>query len=321
MKKVISVLLSLIFALLFVSCASAPKDETSIRVGALKGPTSLGMLGLMDSCEKNEASVKATFTLAGSADEITPALLQGELDIAAVPVNLAAVLYGKTEGAVRLLAVNTLGVLYIVETGNEITSLADLKGKTIYATGKGSAPEYTLRYLLAENGVDPDSDVEIEWKSEPAEAVALLKTGGGVAMLPQPYVTVALGSVDGLRVAVSLTDEWKALDNGSELVTGVLVVREEFAQQHPALIKSFLADYKKSTEYANSNVAEAALLAEKYDIIKAPVAEKAIPECNITCITGAEMKAAVSGCLQVFYEEDARSVGGALPGDDFYYES
>ena len=314
MKKILAAFICAVLVLCCASCAAPEKtDGTVIRVGALKGPTSLGMLGLMDSAERSNC----VFTLAGAADELTPAILQGELDAAAVPVNLAAVLYNKTEGAVRLAAVNTLGVLYIVETGEEITSLADLRGKTLYATGKGSTPEFTLRYLLSENGLDPDTDLTIEFKSEPAEVVAALKQSGGAAMLPQPYVTVASSSVDGLRTALSLTEEWDKLGSGSQLVTGVLVVRAEFADAHPELVKKFLADYEASTKFVNENVAEAAQLAEKYDIIKAPVAEKAIPECNITFLTGEEMEAAVRGCLEVFYEQDARSVGGAMPGDGF----
>lgn len=319
MKKLLALILCTVLLCCCASCAAPEKtDGTTVRVGALKGPTALGMLGLMDSCEKGESGADCVFTLAGSADELTPAILQGELDIAAVPVNLASVLYNRTEGAVRLAAVNTLGVLYIVETGTEITSLADLRGKTLYATGKGSTPEFTLRRLLSQSGLDPDSDLTLEFKSEPAEVVAALKQSGGAAMLPQPYVTAAAANVEGLRTALSLTEEWERLGNGSQLVTGVLVVRSEFADAHPELVKTFLAEYEASTKFVNENVSEAAQLAEKYDIIKAPVAEKAIPECNITFLTGEKMEAAVRGCLEVFYEQDARSVGGSLPGDGFF---
>ena len=199
-------------------------------------------------------------------------------------------------------------------------SLADLKGKTIYATGKGSTPEYALRYLLSENGIDPDKDVTLSWKAEPTETVALLaETKGAVAMLPQPFVTVAQTKIEGLRIAVDLTQEWDDLDNGSALITGVLVVRSEFAEEHPEQLAAFLDEYQASTEYVNANIPEAAQLVEKYGIVKAPIAEKAIPYCNITYLEGEEMKAAMEGYLGVLFDQNPKAVGGALPDDDFYY--
>jgi NitT/TauT family transport system substrate-binding protein len=338
MKKVISAIVSLLIAgAAFSGCQSkavtptataAPtatatptSEKVEIRIGGLKGPTSMGMVELMESDEKGTSENNYTFTIAGSADELTPKLVQGELDIAAVPANLASVLYNNTKKSVSLLAVNTLGVVYIVETGNEIQTLSDLKGKTIYATGKGSTPEYNLRYLLKETGLDPDKDITIEWKTEPTEVVALLSgEKGGIAMMPQPYVTVAQGSVKNLRIAVDLTESWDKLNNGSTLITGVLIVRNEFAEKHPEELAAFLAEYKKSTEYVNANVKEASLLVEKYGIVKAAVAEKSIPYCHITYMDGAEMKAAMEGYLTVLFEQNPKSVGGALPGADFYYE-
>ncbi|MBP1917948.1 ABC transporter substrate-binding protein [Youngiibacter multivorans] len=338
MKKVISVIVSLLIAgAAFSGCQAKPATPTAtsapsvttpskaeaveIRIGGLKGPTSMGMVELMESDEKGTSENNYTFTIAGSADELTPKLVQGELDIAAVPANLASVLYNNTKKSVSLLAVNTLGVVYIVETGNEIQTLSDLKGKTIYATGKGSTPEYNLRYLLKENGLDPDKDITIEWKTEPTEVVALLSgEKGGIAMMPQPYVTVAQGSVNNLRIAVDLTESWDKLKNGSTLITGVLIVRNEFAEKHPEELAAFLAEYKKSTEYVNANLKEASLLVEKYGIVKAAVAEKAIPYCHITYMDGAGMKSAMEGYLAVLFEQNPKSVGGALPGADFYYE-
>lgn len=305
---------------------SAPTEEADfepadIRIGGLKGPTSMGLVQVMENAENGTAANNYTFTISGSADEVTPKLIRGEMDIAALPANLASVLYNNTEGKIQLLAVNTLGVVYIVEKGDTVSSLEDLRGKTIYATGKGSSPEYALRYLLSENGIDPDKDVTIEWKSEPTETVALLKGAeGGVALMPQPYVTVAQTQVEGLRIAVDLTEEWNKLDNGSMMITGVLAVRSEFAEQYPEQISAFLDEYKESTEYVNANVAEAAQLVEKFDIVKAAVAEKAIPYCNITFIEGSEMKAAMQGYLQVLFDQNPKSVGGELPDDNFYYE-
>lgn len=297
-----------------------PVEPADIRIAGLKGPTSMGMVKLMEDAENGEAANNYTFTIAGSADEVTPKLIQGEFDIAAVPANLASVLYNNTEGAVKLLAVNTLGVIYIVEKGDSVQSLADLKGKTIYATGKGSTPEYALNYILSENGIDPAADVTVEWKTEPTEVVQLLaQSENAVAMLPQPYVTVAQTQVEGLRVAVDLNQAWSELDNGSLFLTGVLVVRADFAEQYPDQLAAFLQEYQASTEWVNANVPEAAQLVEKFDIVKAAVAEKAIPYCNITYLAGDEMKTAMAGYLQVLFDQNEKSVGGKLPGDDFYY--
>ncbi len=302
------------------AASSVPASPIDMRIAGLKGPTSMGMVKLMQDAEDGTAKNNYTFTIAGSADEITPKLTQGELDIAAVPANLAAVLYNNTKGAVQLLAVNTLGVIYIVEKGDSVQSLADLKGKTIYATGKGSTPEYALKYILSKNGIDPDKDVTIEWKTEPTEVVqTLAQADGAIAMLPQPYVTVAQGQVEGLRVAVDLNQAWNDLDNGSLFLTGVLVVRTEFAKEHPEQIDAFLKEYEASTEWVNANVADAAQLVEKYDIVKAAVAEKAIPACNITYLAGQQMKDATTGYLQVLFDQNPKSVGGQLPDDGFYY--
>lgn len=323
MKKTISLILVLaLIVVAFAGCAAQPKEEdVTIRIGGLKGPTSMGLVKVMADNETGSAANDYAFTIAGSADEVTPKLIQGELDIAAVPANLASVLYNNTEGAVQLLAINTLGVIYIVEKGETVASVADLAGKTIYATGKGSTPEYALRYILSENGIDPDKDVTIEWKSEPTEVVSTLASAeGGVAMLPQPYVTVAQSSVEGLRIAIDLTEAWDALENGSMLLTGVLLVRKDFAENHPRAIADFLKEYEASTAYVNENNADAAQLIEKFDIVKAAVAEKALPYCNITYIAGADMKTPMDGYLKVLYDQNAASVGGTLPGDDFYYE-
>ncbi len=299
---------------------AAPVLPDSIRIGGLKGPTSMGMVKLMEDNEAGTTENTYAFTIAASADELTPKFIQGEMDIIAVPANLASVLYNNTDGAAELLAVNTLGVIYIVEKGDSVNTVTDLAGKTIYATGKGSTPEYALRYILSENGIDPDKDVTIEWKSEPTEVVGALSAAEeGIAMLPQPFVTVAQGSVEGLRVAIDLTEAWDALDNGSTLFTGVLVIRRDFAQTYPDAVKAFLAEYEASTAYINENVAEGAQLVEKYGIVKAAVAEKAIPYCNITYIAGEDMVAPMNGYLQVLFDQNPKSVGGAMPGEDFYY--
>lgn len=295
-----------------------PAAPEVIRVSALKGPTAMGMIKLMDDNSENSGF---EFTIAGAADEITPALVQGNTDIACVPANLASVLYNKTEGGVKVLAVNTLGVLYIVQNGEPtIASVSDLAGKTIYASGKGATPEYALRYILTQNGLDPDSDVTIEWKSEHSECLSALVTDeGSAAMLPQPFVTTAQTKNEGVSVVLDLNSEWEALNNGSALVTGVVIARTEFAEQYPDALNSFLEEYSASVEYVNANTADAAQLIGKFDIVPAAVAEKALPKCNIVFISGAEMKEKLSGYLSVLYESEAASVGGALPADDFYY--
>lgn len=346
MKKVLSLFLSAVLAVsCFTACSSSSSssEQTSdtssasqestvsesetklegidIRIAGMKGPTSIGMVSLLDNSQKGNTVNNYEFTLAGAADEITPKLIKGELDIAAVPANLASVLYNNTDGAVKLLAVNTLGVLYIVEQGKTITSLEDLKGKTIYATGKGTTPEYALKYLLSQKGIDPETEVTFEWKSEATEIVAALKQDPtAIAMLPQPYVTVAQTQIEGLNISLDLNEEWNNLDNGSMLVTGVLVARSEFVEQNPDQIAAFLEEYKASTDYANENVEETAQLVESFDIFQAAVAQKAIPYCNIAYMEGEEMKTAVSGYLQTLYDQNPQSVGGNLPSDDFYYE-
>ena len=290
-------------------------------IAALKGPTAMGLVKLMQDSESGETSGNDyTFTLAGSADEVTPALIKGELDMACVPANLAAVLYNKTEGEIEVLAVNTLGVLYIVENGESVQSMADLKGKTIVAAGKGSTPEYALRYLLAENGIDPDSDVTIDWKSEHSECVAAMASGQAtIALLPQPFVTVAQGKIEGLRMALDLTKEWDALDNGSSLITGVIVARRAVVEENPAAVNEFLKDYAASVDWVNASTADAAALIGEYGIVDAAVAEKALPYCNIVCLTGADLLEALPGYLEVLYNADPAAVGGEMPDNSFYF--
>ncbi len=297
-----------------------PAEPVTVRVGALKGPTAMGLVGLLEKSAAGLTGNHYELTLAGSADELTPLLVKGELDVIAAPVNLGAVLYQNTEGSVLLAAVNTLGVVYIVENdGEEVRTIEDLAGKTVYATGKGSTPEYSLRYLLKQHGIDADTDLTIEWKSEPNEVVALMKQEGhAIAMMPQPYVTVAGTQLENLRVAVNLTEVWDELDNGSAMITAGLLVRKAFADENPEALRTMLAEYAESVDFVNGNVDEAAELMEKYDIIKAGVAKKAIPYCSLVCITGGEMKGMTEGYFGVLFEQNPKAVGGALPGEDFY---
>ena len=292
-----------------------------VRLGAMTGPTGIGMVKLFDDADKDTAS-PYTYTVKGAADELTPLLLQGELDIVSVPANLASVLYNKTEGKVKALAVNVLGVLYLAEyNSHEINSLADLKGKTIYATGKGSTPEYFLRYVLTQNGLDPDTDVTLDWKSEPSEVLAVLNgQGSGIAMLPQPYVTAAAAQLgEGFQVKLSVSEEWQKVSGGTPCTTACILVRSQFAEENPQAVAQFLTDYADSAAWVNENVEAAGDLCGQYEIVKAPIAKKAIPQCNIVSITGSDMKAALSACLEVLFQQNPAAVGGALPQDDFYY--
>ena len=300
-------------------------EPVEVNVTALKGPTAMGMVSLMDDVDNGKVdSENYKFTIAASIDEVTPAISQGETDIAAVPANVASVLYNKLEGGVQVLAVNTLGVLYIVENGDTVQSAADLKGKTIYASGKGATPEYALNYILQQNGLDPAADVTIEWKSEHSECVAALaQDPSGIAMLPQPFVTTAQMKNPDLRVALDLTEEWDKVQEDAQepgaLLTGVVVVRTEFAKENPEAVSDFLERYKASVDFVNENVDEAAQLVGQYDIVTAEVAQTAIPECNIVCITGDEMQEKLSGYLSALNDQNPEAVGGKLPDDDFYY--
>lgn len=297
-------------------------EAVSVRVGSLKGPTSMGLVYLMDMDEKGTASNDYEFTMVTAADELLPQVINGNLDIALVPANVASTLYNKTQGQISVIDINTLGVLYAVSGDSSIKSFSDLKGKTVYMTGKGTTPDYVFRYLLNANGM-ADGDLTLEYKSEAAEVAALLKEQpDAVGILPQPFVTVACTQNENLGIVLDLTKEWDAIqtESGSQLVTGVTVVRNEFLSQHPEAVDSFLTEHAESVAYVNENPAQAAELVVKTGIIeKAPIAEKALPYCNITCITGSEMQAALSGYLEVLFDQDPASVGGALPGDDFYY--
>lgn len=298
----------------------AARRKVDINIAALKGPTGIGMVKLMEDADNNKTLHNYNFTIAGEADEISAGLIKGEYDIAAVPCNLASVLYNKTKGQIKLAAINTLGVLYIVETGNTIATVEDLKGKTIYSTGYGTTPQYTLNYLLNSYGIDPDRDVNIEYKTEATEVAAILSEAeDGIAMLPQPYVTTVMMNNDRVRIAINIDEEWKALNDGGGVVTGVVVVNKDFLENNPEAVEDFLKEYQASTDFVNGNVDAAAELVEKFGLFKAAVAKKAIPYCNITCISGSEMKEMAERYLNILFEQNPNSVGGAMPAEDFYY--
>lgn len=326
MGKVTAVALSLAMTgALLTGCGSNKESEEKItvKVGALKGATTLGLLPLQDKAANGGANENYEFSMMTAADELLPLMIKGELDIALLPSNVASVLYQKTNGGVTVIDINTLGVLYMVSGDSSIGSVADLAGKTIYLTGKGTTPDYVLYYILNGNGIDADQDCTLEYRSEATEVAALLaENSDAIGLLPQPFVTAACAQNDALSVIMDMNAEWEKLqeENGSRLVTGVTVVRNEFLQEHENAVAAFMEEHKASAESMNTDVENGAKLAVASEIIaKEPIALKAIPKCNITYIDGNEMKQALSGYLQVLYEQNPESVGGALPQDDFYY--
>ena len=325
MRKVTAVALSFaMLGALLTGCGSGKAEEkVTVKVGALKGATTLGLLPLEDKAANGEAGENYEFSMMTAADELLPMMIKGELDIALLPSNVASILYQKTNGGVTVIDINTLGVLYMVSGDSSVTGVEDLAGRTIYLTGKGTTPDYVLHYILSGNGMDADSDCTLEYKSEATEVAApLAENPDAIGLLPQPFVTAACAQNDALSVILDMNAEWEKLqgEDGSRLVTGVTVVRNEFLQEHENAVAAFMEEHQASAQSMNSDVENGAKLAAASGIIaKEPIALKAIPKCNITYIDGADMKQAMSGYLEVLYEQNPESIGGALPGDDFYY--
>lgn len=325
MKKKILLLLLAAALLLLPACGATAKGmsaEGPVRIAGLKGPTTMGLVNLLDMEQQGTAALDYDLQLYGTADEIVPGLIKGELDMAAIPANLAAALYQKTKGGIQAMAVNTLGVLYVVEKGDTVHRMADLAGRTILSTGKGTTPEYLLRYLLEKNGLDPDKDVKIQYCSEATEVTAQMAAAqkDAIAVLPQPYVTAAGMKDPSLRVALDLTAEWDKVSD-SQLVTGVTVVRTQYAQEHPDVVEAFLQEYAQSVRTANTDLDRTAALCEQQGVVaKAAIAKKALPACNIVCRTGDEMQKDVSAYLSVLCAADPAAVGGKLPDEGFYWK-
>jgi NitT/TauT family transport system substrate-binding protein len=324
MKKFLSLLLAVAMIFALVSCGNNQADDVTVRVAALKGPTGMGMVQLMENDSLGTTANDYEFTLAASPEEVSAAVIAGTVDIAAVPVNLASVLFNKPDVDISFAAVNTLGVLYILENGNEINSIEDLKGKKLYATGQGATPQYILEHLLKENGFDLENDIEIEYIAEHAELATKLATGdAGIGIIPEPQVTSALlnakkeGNTN-LRVAINVTEEWGKVSE-NDLVQGCIIVSDKFKEEHPEQLAAFIEEYKASATFVVENPKDASVLIEKHGIVpKAALAEKAIPNCNICCIDGEEGIAYMKGVLEVLFEANPKSVGGKLPTDEFY---
>ncbi len=337
MKKVraiVSLLLALTLALSLTACGGQTNSEpqqpdtqeettpAEVNLYVLSGPTGIGAMNLWAAADAGETKNTYHITMPGANDEVVAALSNGEADIAAVATNLAATLYNKTSGGVTVLAVNTLGVLSMLSNGQEAAAVSDLKGKTIYAPGQGANPEYILRYVLTGNGLDPDKDVTLRFVGEGSELLTVWQSDPeAVILAPQPVATNILMQNDNARTLFDMTEEWDKIAGGdSTLMMGCVIVRNEFLQANPGAVELFLQEYAASIEKARSDVEGTAVLCEQYGLIpKAALAQKALPSCGLTFVTGAEMKTGLSGYLQVMFDANPKSVGGALPGDDFYY--
>ena len=316
MKKMLTAVLALAMVLALCACSSA--DEAT-RVFALKGPTGLGMTGLMENHAEDYS-----FTLVGAGDEIVAAIASGNADIAACPTNLAATLYNKTKGNVQLLALNTLGVLHVVSSDHSIDSFDDLAGRKIYATGQASVPEYVISYILEANGLK--DKVEVEYIAEHSELATLMAAGKAeIGILPEPHVTSALLQNDQLKAVIDVTEAFEAAAKlaGNEdmvLSMGCVIVRRAFAEENPEKVAAFMERYSESVALVNADPAAAGELAQKHGVMpKAAVAARAIPNCHIVFIEGDAMRTQIEPLYNVLHAAKPASVGGALPGDDFYY--
>ena len=337
MKKVraiVSLLLALTLALSLTACGGQANSEpeqpetqeeqtaAEINLYVLSGPTGIGAMNLWAASDAGDTKNTYHITMPGANDEVVAALSKGDADIAAVATNLAATLYNKTDGGVTVLAVNTLGVLSLLSNGQEAATVSDLKGKTVYAPGQGANPEYILRYVLSGNGLDPDKDVTLRFVGEGSELLTVWQSDPeAVILAPQPVATSILMQNENARTLFDMTEEWDKIAGGdSTLMMGCVIVRNEFLQANPGAVELFLQEYAASIEKAQSDVEGTAALCEQYGLIpKAALAQKAIPSCGLTFVTDAEMKTGLSGYLQVMFDANPKSVGGALPGDNFYY--
>lgn len=348
MKKYLSLILAFAMLLSLLAGCSAKKTEPEVPVTAaptqaevletvpeteasaavekvpnlivMSGPTGVGAAKLMADSETAEMPVIASAEVVADNEAVKNALINGDADIAAIATNMAATLCNKTDGGITVLGINTLGVLYILEKGDSVQSMADLEGKTVYATGQGANPEYILNYLLAENGVEP-ADVDIQWMTAQEVTAKMTTEEAAICMLPVPAATAVMMKDAGVRQAISLSEEWDKLGQGA-LAQGCIVVRTEFLEENPNVVASFMKAYEESIAYMNeeANREDAAALVAQYEITaNAQIAAKAIPQCNLTFITGQEMKDILVQFYDVLFQANPAAVGGAMPADAFYY--
>ena len=340
MKRTVTILLALLMLFSLAACSAKPAEADSsappaeqeeafagadINLAVLAGPTGIGASALMEKNDAGETVNRYTVSVESAPDQVTASIVNGSLDMAAVPTNLASVLYAKTNGGVQVCALNTYGVLYILENGDTVKSVADLKGQTLFATGQGSNPEYVLEYILTKNGLTfstdgSDADVKIEFKTAEELTAGMVSGQMKLCMLPVPAVTAVMVQNQDVRAALDLTQEWDNLGVDGKLTQGCIVVRTEFAKENPEAVKAFLEEYQASIEAVLDDPAHAGELCEQYGIVaKAPIATKAIPSCNLCCVTGDEIRTVLEPFFQVMLDANPQSIGGALPGDDFYF--
>ena len=338
-KKLISIVAALFLVVSLAGCSqSQPAPEATpqpepeqvevqketMKIAALKGPTGMGMVQLMENDELGESAIDYDISLLESPDDIVGKVISKEIDIAAVPTNLALTLYNKTQGEVQLLAVNTLGVVYVLENGQEVNSIADLKGKTMAASGKGATPDFVMQYILKQNGMEQDKDVMVDFTLQHADLAAAMASGDvKLGMLPQPHVTTAMMKNPDLRIALDITAEYKAA-SGTDLdfPMGCIIVQKGFANEHKELVQQFMDEYKASVDFVNNESEKAATLMEKHKILpNAAVALKAIPYSNIVYIEGVDAKDSLASYYQILFDFEPKSIGGKLADDGFYYQN
>lgn len=319
MKKILIIIT--ILAMVFMMGCQEEKEAIELSVYGLNGPTSMGMIKMFEDDKTLDDNITITYTNVSQPDIVVGKLLKGEIDIAAVPTNVAAMIYNKTEGAYKVAAVNTLGVLYIMTAeGIEINSLEDLKGKTIGASGLGASPEYILNYVLKENGIDVENDVTVDYSLSHADlATGVIAGKVEIALLPQPFVTMVTMGSDA-KIAISMQDEWAKIES-ADLAMGCIVVKSELIDSRPDVVETFLEAYENSVDWVNDNPSEAGVLVEKYEVLKtAAMAEQAIPHSNIVFEKDEEMVTQMKSILNILFESNPKSVGGKLPDEAFYYK-
>ncbi|MBQ7549598.1 MAG: ABC transporter substrate-binding protein [Clostridia bacterium] len=333
MKKVLSLALAAIMVLALCSCSTngdgktttAANDATTteayqavdMNVLGLKGPTGMGMAKMISDSKTNGTANNYKFTISGDPTSVVAGITTGEYDIAACPMNMASVIYNKTNGGVKILAINTLGILHILDKTGTVKQLSDLKGKTVVTSGQGASPEYILNYILEKNGLK--DDVKVEYLSEHSEVATAILTGkADIVMLPEPNVTVVTSKDSSVKIAIDMTQEWNKISD-VQLAMGAVIARKDFVEKNGKAVDKFLEEYKNSVDYINTSAEAGTAIAEAGIVDNAALAQKAIPGSNITLLTGAQLKAAAEANLNVLFTANPASVGGKLPGADFYY--
>ncbi len=322
MKKVSLILLALVMMVSMIAGCGGSYEAVDVKITAIAGPTGVGLVDLMQKQDEGKAANNYSFDVVTVPDQAVAAVVNGTADIAAVPTNLASTLYKKTNGNVQVLALNTLGVLHILANGESVSKVFDLKGKTIYTSGKGANPEYILRYVLEHNGIDPDKDVTIEFVADNDTLGTLVANGTAkVALVPEPKASAVMMQNQDVKRVLNMTEEWEKVNNsGIPLTMGCVVARKEFVEQNPEAVRMFLREYRASIYNVADNVETAATLCETYGIIpKAAIAKAAIPNCGLTFVEGSSMQMQLSGYLSILNNYNPKAIGGALPEKDFYY--